>query len=92
MKGANHAPCRPRVFQSGTSRAVRLPKEMRFDVDRVDIMQEGDALILRLHVERAEAWNSLKAAVARGVSDDFVKDVRDQPDPQDRLEIYTMFP
>ncbi|CUX53273.1 Putative virulence-associated protein (fragment) [Agrobacterium fabrum str. J-07] len=55
-------------------------------------MQEGDALILRLHVERAEAWNSLKAAVARGVSDDFVKDVRDQPDPQDRLEIYTMFP
>jgi len=29
--------------------------------------------------------------MARGVSDDFMKDVRDQPDPQDRLE-NTMFP
>lgn len=65
---------------------------MRVDVDRVDITQEGDALILRPHVERAEAWDSLAAAMARGVSDDFMKDVRDQPDRQDRLEIYTMFP
>lgn len=48
-----------RVFQSGNSQWIRLPKEWRFGVDRVDITQEGDALILRPHVERAEAWNSL---------------------------------
>ncbi|MBP2614330.1 antitoxin [Agrobacterium pusense] len=81
-----------RVFQSGNSQWIRLPKEWRFGVDRVDITQEGDALIFCPHVERAEAWNSLIAAMARGVSDDFMKDVRDQPDRQDRLEIYTMFP
>lgn len=81
-----------RVFQSGNSQWICMPKEWRFGVDRVDITQEGDALILCPHVERAEAWNSLIAAMARGVSDDFMKDVRDQSDRQDRLEIYTMFP
>lgn len=81
-----------RVFQSGNSQWIRLQKEWRFGVDRVDITQEGDALILCPHVERAEAWNSLIAAMARGESDDFMKDVRDQSDRQDRLEIYTMFP
>ena len=48
-----------RVFQSGNSQWIRLQKELRVHVDRVDITQEGDALILRPHVERAEAWNSL---------------------------------
>ncbi|PTV71560.1 antitoxin [Agrobacterium pusense] len=81
-----------RVFQSGNSQWIRLPKELRVHVDRVDITQEGDALILRPHVERAEAWNSLVAAMVRGESDVFMKDVRDQSDRQDRLEIYTMFP
>lgn len=81
-----------RVFQSGNSQAVRLPKEFRFDVDRVDITQEGDALILRPHVERGETWSSLKAAMARGVSDDFMKGGREQPKPQDRPELDTVFP
>lgn len=81
-----------RVFQSGNSQAVRLPKEFRFDVDRVDITQEGDALVLRPHVERSDAWSSLKAAMARGVSDDFMKGGREQPKPQDRPELDTVFP
>lgn len=81
-----------RVFQSGNSQAVRLPKEFRFDVDRVDITQEGDALVLRPHVERGDAWSSLKAAMARGVSDDFMKGGREQPKPQDRPELDTVFP
>ncbi|QTK81718.1 SpoVT/AbrB Domain-Containing Protein [Agrobacterium tumefaciens] len=81
-----------RVFQSGNSQAVRLPKEFRFDVDSVEITQEGDALILRPHIERGEAWSSLKAAMARSVSDDFMKEGRDQPKPQDRPAIDTVFP
>ncbi|MDH2092638.1 antitoxin (plasmid) [Rhizobium oryzihabitans] len=80
-----------RVFQSGNSQSIRLPKELRFDVDRVDITQVGDALVLRPHVERGEAWPSLKAAIARGVSDDFMGGGRDEPDPQDRQEIYSVF-
>lgn len=36
-----------RVFQSGNSQAVRLPKEFRFDVDQVEIFRRGDEIILR---------------------------------------------
>jgi antitoxin VapB len=36
-----------RVFKSGNSQAVRLPKEFRFDVNEVEIIQQGNTLILR---------------------------------------------
>jgi antitoxin VapB len=80
-----------RVFQSGNSQAVRLPKEFRFSVDRVEITQEGGALILRPHVETKEKWRSLKAALARGMSDDFLSNDREQPKPQDRPELDELF-
>ena len=35
-----------RVFMSGRSQAVRLPKEFRFDVDRVLIRREGRHVVL----------------------------------------------
>ncbi|CAC9986765.1 hypothetical protein [uncultured Gammaproteobacteria bacterium] len=34
-----------KVFKSGNSQAVRLPKAMRFDVSEVDITKDGDNLI-----------------------------------------------
>ncbi len=73
-----------RVFQSGNSQAVRLPKEFRLDVDRVEITQEGDAIILRPYVEDADPWASVKAAIARGFSDDFLAEGREQPEMQER--------
>lgn len=36
-----------RVFQSGNSQAVRLPKEFRFDVEEVEILRRGEEVILR---------------------------------------------
>ena len=35
-----------RVFMSGRSQAVRLPKEFRFDTDRVVIRREGRHVVL----------------------------------------------
>ena len=35
-----------RVFMSGRSQAVRLPKEFRFDVDRVIVRREGRHVVL----------------------------------------------
>lgn len=35
-----------RVFKSGNSQAVRLPKEFRFDVDEVEVTRRGDDIIL----------------------------------------------
>lgn len=43
---------RAKVFWSGRSQAVRLPKEFRFDTDTVFVRRDGDALIL----EAADAW------------------------------------
>ena len=35
-----------RIFMTGNSQAVRLPREFRFNVDRVAIRREGDSVIL----------------------------------------------
>jgi antitoxin VapB len=36
-----------RVFQSGNSQAVRLPKQFRFKSKEVEIFRRGDEVILR---------------------------------------------
>ena len=81
-----------KVFRSGNSQAVRLPKEFRFNVNEVEISREGDALILRPPAETAPApWASLRAAIARGTSPDFLSDGRQQPQPQDRTGLDEIF-
>ncbi len=81
-----------RVFQSGNSQAIRLPKEFRFDVERVEVTRGGDALILRPHVEHQAPWSSLKAALRYGVTEDFMANGREQPDGQNRPNLETEFP
>lgn len=81
-----------KVFQSGNSQAVRLPKEFRLDVDQVEVIREGDAIILRPASPDQAPWASFRAAVARGMSPDFLPDGREQPDTQDRPDLDTAFP
>lgn len=73
-----------KVFRSGNSQAVRLPREFRFDVDEVEISREGDAVILRPRHDAARRWGALRAALERGFSDDFLADGRQQPEFQER--------
>jgi antitoxin VapB len=80
-----------RIFQSGNSQAVRLPKEFRFDVDQVEVTREGDAVILRPHTGHHRPWSSLRAALERGVSNDFMNDGRQQPNEQDRPKLGDLF-
>ncbi|RUM22334.1 antitoxin [Rhizobium vallis] len=80
-----------RVFQSGNSQAVRLPKEFRFDVDQVEVTREGDAVILRPRADRSERWASLRSALERGLSDDFMADGREQPEDQERPDLQDLF-
>lgn len=75
-----------KVFQSGNSQAVRLPKEFRLEVNEVEISREGDAIVLRPRAAQ-EPWASLTSAVERGVSDDFLRAGREQPDEQDRPDL-----
>jgi antitoxin VapB len=80
-----------KVFQSGNSQAVRLPKEFRFEVDEVEVSREGDAVILRPKTGNAPRWASLRAAVARGLSEDFFPEGREQPDEQKRPDLDQAF-
>ncbi len=45
-----------KVFMSGRSQAVRLPKEYRFEGDEVLIKRVGDAVVL---LPRAHSWDTL---------------------------------
>ncbi|MCS5601785.1 MAG: antitoxin [Paracoccus sp.] len=80
-----------KVFQSGNSQAVRLPKDFRLDVSEVEITREGDALILRPRTLEVRPWASLRAAVNRGVSSDFMVEGREQPTHQHRPDLDQLF-
>lgn len=81
-----------KVFQSGNSQAVRLPKDFRFDVDEVEVSREGDAVILRPRHDATRQWASLHAAVERGFSPDFMAEGREQPEAQQRPDLDQAFP
>ena len=80
-----------KVFRSGNSQAVRLPRDFRFDVEEVEVSREGDAVILRPRQDVSTRWASLRAAVDRGFSADFMADGRQQPDNQYRPKLDDAF-
>ncbi len=69
-----------RVFQSGNSQAVRLPKEFRFDADQVEIFRRGDEVILR---ERPSGALDIFNALSQ-LPDDFFSRGREDSLPQER--------
>jgi len=69
-----------RVFQSGNSQAIRLPKEFRLDVDQVEIFRRGDEIVLRTTPINATAiFDALVSLPA-----DFLSDGRGDVAPQER--------
>lgn len=72
-----------RVFQSGNSQAVRLPKEFRFDVDQVEIFRRGDEIILRAVTPNAGAIFDVLAQLPV----DFMEQGRDDLPPQEREDL-----
>ena len=67
-----------KVFQSGNSQAVRLPKEFRFSTSEVEIFRRGNEVVLR---ERAQSL-SRRLEDLPPWPDDFVEP--DDPPPQER--------
>lgn len=45
-----------KIFTTGRSQAVRLPKAYRFDTKEVTIERQGDAVILRPKFQSKEEW------------------------------------
>jgi len=76
-----------KVFWSGRSQAIRLPKAFRFDAKEVRIRRQGAKVILE---PVAEDWAWLKALPGE-LDDDFVEAVLEQPPQQERPEIDDFF-
>ncbi len=53
---SNIAPATAKVFTTGRSQAVRLPKAFRFNTAEVTIERQGDAIILRPKVQTKDEW------------------------------------
>lgn len=72
---------RAKIFQSGRSQAVRLPKEFRFNGSEVFVKRIGKAVVL---LPTDDAWDSLTQSLDL-FSDDFMVE-RDQSQEQQREE------
>jgi antitoxin VapB len=69
-----------KVFWSGRSQAVRLPKSFRFETSEVRIRRHGSTVILD---PVAQDWAWLDQVVGR-LDEDFVAATQEQPPAQDR--------
>ena len=69
-----------KIFRSGNSQAVRLPKELQFDVSEVEIFRRGDEIVLRKKPQNLARVFELLAEM----SSDFMKNGRCQPPVQER--------
>jgi len=72
-----------KVFWSGRSQAVRLPKAFRFDTDEVRVRRHGVAIILE---PIARDWDWLRPLVGL-VDDDLVSALEEEPSAQSRPEL-----
>ena len=69
-----------KIFKSGNSQAVRLPKELQFDVSEVEIFRRGDEIVLRKKPQNLTRVFELLA----DMSEDFMANGRRQPSMQER--------
>jgi len=74
---------RARIFKSGGSQAVRLPKEFRFDETEVRIYRVGSKVILE-PVQRR--WSEAFLALAGSIEDFPYPQDFDTPDPAPSFE------
>jgi antitoxin VapB len=71
-----------KVFKSGNSQAVRIPVELQFDTDEVEIFRRDDELILRKKPATLAKAFHLHAQLP----DDFMIDRSDEP-AQERSDL-----
>ena len=69
-----------KVFKSGNSQAVRIPKEFQIESDEVEIRRRGNSLVLR---PKSQSWEPLIESLTK-FTDDFLAGGRRQSPPQKR--------
>ena len=74
-----HALDTAKIFTTGRSQAVRLPKAFRFGTKEVTIERQGDAIILRPKYDD-ETWAQQLSAAVNAFEPDFkIKRAEDWP-------------
>ncbi|AGB44571.1 virulence-associated protein [Mesorhizobium australicum WSM2073] len=76
-----------KVFWSGRSQAVRLPKEFRFETDEVSIRRHGQTVILEPVVQD---WAWLDQVIG-SVDEDFAEAALERQQGQDRPALDDIF-
>jgi len=76
-----------KIFWSGRSQAVRLPKDFRFEEQEVRIRRHGNAVILE---PLAENWDWLDA-ICGALDQDFIQAAGEQPAQQERPGLDELF-
>ena len=71
-----------RVFWTGRSQAVRLPKEFRFDTDTVLVHRQGRGVVL----EPIHEWPEGYVESFAGLPDDFTRPAQGQIDKRIALK------
>lgn len=72
---------RAKVFWTGRSQAVRLPKEFRFSTDTVLVHREGESVVL----QPADAWPEGYVESFAGVPEDFARPPQGEVERRRRL-------
>jgi antitoxin VapB len=75
-----------KIFMSGRSQAVRLPKEFRFEGTEVRVSRVGGGVLLEPVVKNTPRdWEEIFAEIDRHSDGKFMENGRDQPPlPDDR--------
>lgn len=71
-----------KVFQSGNSQAIRIPKEFRLDVETVEIVRDGENLILKPIKSTKTLGDAFNLLV--DMPEDFMQAGREDDLPQER--------
>jgi len=74
-----------KIFRSGNSQAVRIPKEFQMEGDEVEILKRGSSLVLR---PKKASWNTLVRSLQKFTAD-FMEGGRKQPKLQKRSRAFS---
>jgi antitoxin VapB len=69
-----------KIFRSGNSQAVRIPKDFQLEGNEVEILKRGQTLLLR---QKKQTWAALIQSLEK-FTDDFMEGGRNQPPVQKR--------
>ncbi len=69
-----------KVFKSGNSQAVRLPKDLQIDADEVEIFKRNDEIVIR----KIPSNLSRAFRILAEMPEDFMSDDREDLPPQER--------